>query len=61
MDGRGKNTQKEHVPVLEKHLVDRVYSAQLARVPTSDDFLFVMATQLVDHLGEMVAEIIDDN
>jgi hypothetical protein len=61
MDGWKKKTRKEHFPVLEKHLVEWVYRAQLARVPTSDDVLLVIARQLADHLSEMMAETLDEN
>jgi len=34
IDGWKKKNRKEHIPILEKHLVEWVYRAQLARVGT---------------------------
>jgi len=45
-----KKARRQHLPVLERHVVEWVYRAQLARVITTDDVILAVAKRFTEQL-----------
>ena len=48
-----KKARRQHLPVLERHVVEWVYRAQLARVITTDDVILAVAKRFTEQLSSL--------
>ena len=48
-----KKARRQHFPVLERHVVEWVYRAQLARVITTDDVILAVAKRFTEQLSSL--------
>lgn len=46
-------SRRQHFPVLERHVVEWVYQAQLARVITTDDVILAVAKRFTEQLSSL--------
>jgi hypothetical protein len=53
-DNWRKEVRRENFPVLEKHLIEWVYRAQLARVSTTDEVIVTIARKLAGSLAATI-------